>query len=414
MRHRPPTWTGLTLLDDSAHAVADEKTHKRRWQAWLYWSNVLQFLEHGGGDSAQLTTALLDGFTADVLTVTGGAGWLSSTRIVPATTDGSQREPESLPPVAVTTGLPAVPARTTEEAPSESRPKRDGAWDAVLEYVDPDEAGLAELAHALAELGVPAPEDGFELDEHGWQAELAWPHRPNRCGSGATGHARGPGHRGTGPRPCVRRRPLGRTAGGRVDGGGDRRPSRRQRRADTERPCRSRLAGHRHDRARREQERERGVGMTKTGGVTLRLLDKADKEILRLPRTVKGALFDFQHKFRHNPHTPGLKLKQLKGDSRLWSARVNDEYRALLLRLAEHDWLIVSVKHRKEVYDTRLVLPDQPGHRWHRVRRPPGGRGQHPATHSASGPAAHHPGRARRSPAPLRPSRCSPPGPTRS
>jgi hypothetical protein len=78
--------------------------------------------------------------------------------------------------VAVATGLPAVPARTTEEAPSESRPKRDGAWDAVLEYVDPDEAGLAELAHALAELGVPAPEDGFELDEHGWQAELAWPH----------------------------------------------------------------------------------------------------------------------------------------------------------------------------------------------------------------------------------------------
>ncbi len=91
--------------------------------------------------------------------------------------------------------------------------------------------------------------------------------------------------------------------------------------------------------------------MTKTGGVTLRLLDKADKEILRLPRTVKGALFDFQHKFKDNPRTPGLKLKQLKGDSRIWSARINDEYRALLLRLAEDDWLIVSVKHRKEVYD---------------------------------------------------------------
>lgn len=173
VRHRPPVWTGLTLLDDSAHAVADETTHKRRWRAWLYWSNVLQFLEHGGGDSAQLTTSLLDGFTADVLTVTGGAGWLSSTRIISA--DGTQRETDSLPPVAVTTGLPAVPARTTEDTPSVFRPKRDGAWDAVLEYVDPDEAGLAELAHALAELGVPAPEDGYELDEHGWQAELAWP-----------------------------------------------------------------------------------------------------------------------------------------------------------------------------------------------------------------------------------------------
>ncbi|MFG3159819.1 UvrD-helicase domain-containing protein [Streptomyces sp. NPDC048232] len=88
-----------------------------------------------------------------------------------------------------------------------------------------------------------------------------------------------------------------------------------------------------------------------TSGVTLRLLDKADKEILKLPRTVKGAFFDFQHKFRSKPHTTGLKLQQLKGDSRLWSARVNDEYRALLLRLADDDWLIVSVKHRKDVYN---------------------------------------------------------------
>nr|WBO80875.1 AAA family ATPase [Streptomyces sp. SBE_14.2] len=88
-----------------------------------------------------------------------------------------------------------------------------------------------------------------------------------------------------------------------------------------------------------------------TSGVTLRLLDRADKEILRLPRAVKGAFFDFQHKFRTNPNTTGLKLQRLKGDQRLWSARVNDEYRALLLRLAEDDWLIVSVKHRKDVYN---------------------------------------------------------------
>jgi mRNA-degrading endonuclease RelE of RelBE toxin-antitoxin system len=85
--------------------------------------------------------------------------------------------------------------------------------------------------------------------------------------------------------------------------------------------------------------------------VTLRLLDKADKEILRLPRPVKGAIYDFQHKFRNNPDSPGLRLKQLKGHDKLFSARVNDEYRALLLRLADDDWLIVSVKHRKDVYD---------------------------------------------------------------
>ncbi|WP_327234077.1 AAA family ATPase [Streptomyces sp. NBC_01317] len=88
-----------------------------------------------------------------------------------------------------------------------------------------------------------------------------------------------------------------------------------------------------------------------TTGVTLRLLDKADKEILRLPRAVKGAIYDFQHKFKENPHLRGLRLKQLEGHGRLWSARVNDEYRALLLRLADTDWLIVSVKHRKDVYE---------------------------------------------------------------
>lgn len=88
-----------------------------------------------------------------------------------------------------------------------------------------------------------------------------------------------------------------------------------------------------------------------TTGVTLRLLDKADKEILRLPRAVKGAIYDFQHKFKENPQLRGLRLKQLEGHDRLWSARVNDEYRALLLRLADTDWLIVSVKHRKEVYE---------------------------------------------------------------
>lgn len=88
-----------------------------------------------------------------------------------------------------------------------------------------------------------------------------------------------------------------------------------------------------------------------TTGVTLRLLDKADKEILRLPRAVKGAIYDFQHKFKENPQLRGLRLKQLDGHDRLWSARINDEYRVLLLRLADTDWLIVSVKHRKEAYE---------------------------------------------------------------
>jgi mRNA-degrading endonuclease RelE of RelBE toxin-antitoxin system len=87
-----------------------------------------------------------------------------------------------------------------------------------------------------------------------------------------------------------------------------------------------------------------------TANVTLRLLDKADKEILRLPRTVKDAIYDFQHRFKANPGSSGLRLKPLTGHTRLWSARISDDYRALLLRLADDDWLIVSVKHRRDVY----------------------------------------------------------------
>ncbi|MEV4380810.1 UvrD-helicase domain-containing protein [Streptosporangium sp. NPDC049644] len=87
------------------------------------------------------------------------------------------------------------------------------------------------------------------------------------------------------------------------------------------------------------------------GEATLRLLDKADKEILKLPREVKGAIYDFQHKFRKSPANPGLHFKQLKGHPRLYSARVNQEYRALLLHAGEADYILVAVKNRRDVYD---------------------------------------------------------------
>ncbi|GAA4779239.1 DEAD/DEAH box helicase [Streptomyces sanyensis] len=169
-RRTPPVWTGVTVLDDSAGAMADAQAHRRRWRAWLYWSNVLQFLDHGGGDSAQLTTGQLDGFTAEVLTVTGGEGWLPSARTaIPRT----QTPPASAVEVGAVRDV--APAAGDGAAPSPAAGERDARWDEVLEYLDPDESGLAELARALAEAGVPAPEDGYELDERGWQAELAWP-----------------------------------------------------------------------------------------------------------------------------------------------------------------------------------------------------------------------------------------------
>ncbi|MBV9023088.1 MAG: DEAD/DEAH box helicase [Streptomycetaceae bacterium] len=94
--------------------------------------------------------------------------------------------------------------------------------------------------------------------------------------------------------------------------------------------------------------------MTVTGaprtGVTLRLLDKADKEIVTLDRAVLGAFYKFQHDFRRNPDAGGFDLKQLEGHDRLWSARINREWRALMIRLDGDDWLLVSVKHRSHVH----------------------------------------------------------------
>ncbi|MEU7746719.1 UvrD-helicase domain-containing protein [Nonomuraea sp. NPDC049158] len=86
-------------------------------------------------------------------------------------------------------------------------------------------------------------------------------------------------------------------------------------------------------------------------GATLRLLDKADKEILKLPRAVKGAIYDFQHKFRQDINNPGLRFKRLEGHPRLFSARVNLDYRALLLHAGGSDYILVAVKPRQEVYD---------------------------------------------------------------
>jgi hypothetical protein len=171
-RNRPPAWTAATVLDDSDAAVADTDTHRRRWRAWLYWSNLLQFLEHGGGDSVQLTTSLLDGFAVDTLAVTGGSGWLESTRIElgigteepvarPVVQQAPREAPEAVP----------VTAEPTETVPGAT------AWDTVLELLDPDEPGLQLLAVGLASMAAPAPVQGFELGAHLWQAELAWPDR---------------------------------------------------------------------------------------------------------------------------------------------------------------------------------------------------------------------------------------------
>lgn len=169
-------WTALTVLDDSPETIdSDENAHRRRWQAWLYWSNLLQFLSDGdsNGDGVQLAGSQLSGFDPLELAVTGGAGWLTSQRRgydapghdIPGR---QEQEPGTAEEAAHQADAPADVGQTEAE--------RDPAWDEVIAYLV-DEPGLAELTEALAALGVPAPEAGFELGEAAWPAELAWPTR---------------------------------------------------------------------------------------------------------------------------------------------------------------------------------------------------------------------------------------------
>ncbi|MFF5336866.1 UvrD-helicase domain-containing protein [Streptomyces sp. NPDC013181] len=92
----------------------------------------------------------------------------------------------------------------------------------------------------------------------------------------------------------------------------------------------------------------------------LSLYQKAEQELYKLDRSVKAKFYDFSHRFRENPHGNGLQLKSLKGDSQIFSARIDDSYRALLTRTGADEqgresWLVIAVRHRRDVYEQLSV-----------------------------------------------------------
>lgn len=93
---------------------------------------------------------------------------------------------------------------------------------------------------------------------------------------------------------------------------------------------------------------------------TLRLLDKTDTDILRLPRAVKVAVYDFQHRFRRNPADPELKLRPIDGRPRLYSAAVDKDHRALLLHAGESDYILVAVKPNDQIRPGLLAYQINP------------------------------------------------------
>ncbi|MFD5131202.1 UvrD-helicase domain-containing protein [Streptomyces olindensis] len=92
----------------------------------------------------------------------------------------------------------------------------------------------------------------------------------------------------------------------------------------------------------------------------LSLYRKAEQELHKLDLSIKTDFYDFCHAFRENPDQPGLVKRKLKGDSRIYRAEINQHYRALLTRTGidadgTEDWLIIAVRHRRDVYEELQV-----------------------------------------------------------
>ena len=130
--HDAERWTAINPLDDSEEALSDPR-HRSRWQEWVRWANVLQFLRTGGRQ----------GFT----TVTSRS----------AVTDLGDFD------IVLPSGGPD-PTGLDEEA-----------MFAELQLADPS---VRPLLEAVIRRGAPIPEIGLEPEGegglHGWVLEAAW------------------------------------------------------------------------------------------------------------------------------------------------------------------------------------------------------------------------------------------------
>ncbi|GAA1801279.1 DEAD/DEAH box helicase [Luedemannella flava] len=161
-----PTWSALTVVDDTAATVGGDKdAHQQRWAAWLWWGNLIQFLDAAGGDGAQLAVTTLGGFEPAELAISEGTGLVLARR-------GFALDAET----ATWLGRATVPDVEPEADKVDER-QLDSRWRDVLTLLFPDESGLESLVRGLIARQAPLPEHGYELDDAGWQAELAWPSR---------------------------------------------------------------------------------------------------------------------------------------------------------------------------------------------------------------------------------------------
>ncbi|MEU2947797.1 DEAD/DEAH box helicase [Nocardiopsis alba] len=197
-------YSGFVLLDDREETItADTDAHKRRWKAWLYWGNFLQFLNLQGGDGAQIALSGLPFFDSAALAALGGhsldesvaghpptpseieellgdvlsrsessVGRLTRGRVADTVVPADQDQVEAKPTGLAKTKVIPEGAEDPHTFDIDVDPDWIWVWD-LMEVEDP---ALTELADELYQRGVTAPEVGHELEGSGmWIAELAWP-----------------------------------------------------------------------------------------------------------------------------------------------------------------------------------------------------------------------------------------------
>jgi superfamily I DNA/RNA helicase/mRNA-degrading endonuclease RelE of RelBE toxin-antitoxin system len=91
--------------------------------------------------------------------------------------------------------------------------------------------------------------------------------------------------------------------------------------------------------------------MTESQEAVLSMDRGATRKLAKLDRTIYARFMDFQKKFCANMNQPGLRLKRLQGDRRLWSARVTDDYRAMLYEISPAHFMLLDVVPRQSAYD---------------------------------------------------------------
>jgi len=88
--------------------------------------------------------------------------------------------------------------------------------------------------------------------------------------------------------------------------------------------------------------------------VTVAFADNFLTSFANLPRQIQVKVTDFINKFRNNPKSSSIHMEKLKNakDEKLFSARINDEYRAILAIEEETGvYLVLWVDHHDEAYE---------------------------------------------------------------